>query len=131
MRFKPLNLVKAVISTTNSNLSEAPQFIKIANECPTISNNLQNRVNVFVWGLQVQIPKKRKNGNNSVSVKILAIVGTLIDIAAAIEVMPRTKTKLQSLAPFFKGGNWVTQGRMKHGLLAILGIAQSRSLPSN
>ena len=63
--------------------------------------------------------------------KILAIAETLIDIAAAMEVMPRTEAKLQSLAPFVKGGNWVTQGRMKHRLLAILGVAQFQVLLSN
>ena len=48
-----------------------------------------------------------------------------------MEVTPHVETKLQSLAPFIKDGKWVTQGRMKHGLLAILGVAQLQVLLPN
>ena len=56
---------------------------------------------------------------------------TLVDITAVMEVTPHIETKLQSLAPFAKGGKWESKGRIKHRLLAILGVAQLQVLLSN
>ena len=101
------------------------------NECLVVSNNLQKCINVLARVLQAQISKKREDVNNPVSVKMLVMVRNLIDVTAAMEVTPHVETKLQSLAPFVKDGKWVTQGRMKHGLLAILGVAQLQVLLPN
>ena len=73
----------------------------------------------------------RKDVNDFVSMKILAMARVLINITATMKVLPHIEAKLQSLVLLIKCGKRVTQEKMKHKLLAILGVAQLQVLLSN
>ena len=98
--------------------------MKLVNKCLAISNDLQKCLNILAQVLRAQMSNTRDRVNDPVTIEMLEMARSLVDISAAMEVTPHIKAKLQFLAPSINGGKWVTQRQLRYGLPDVQGDVQ-------
>ena len=86
------------------------------------SNKLKKVIFILARVMAAQSAGDRRAIETAPSVRYLRLAHQILFIVKAHDVGNEMEKKMTTLTPEYKGGTWVTRGRLKKGLPKILGI---------
>ena len=86
------------------------------------SDELKKVVFILARVMATQLAGDRRAIETSPSVRYLRLARQMLFIVESHDVTTEVQEKMTTLAPEFKGGMWITRGRLRKGLPKILGV---------